>query len=175
MSYDTPHRKPSVNRQVFLLGALLNLGYLAACIHKSSRVYLFQQAQCLTYYKIHDPTKIDSQYRVEEALCKLDDIQSPLSIIDGIDSFLQFLPALLVLATFKELLVVVGLRHLIMLSMTCSGLGVLFSTVVCAFIVPSKYPICQQRLPYQKYSLASSTMGNPRRPSIVRLRPDWWR
>lgn len=41
---------------------------------------------------INDPTKIDSRYRVEEALCKLDDIQSWLSITDGIDSFLSCLP-----------------------------------------------------------------------------------
>ena len=92
MSHNLSHGKPSVNRQVFLLGAVLTFGYLASCIHTSSRVYLFQQAQCLTYYKTYDPTKIDSRYGVAEALCKLDEIQSPLSIIQGIDSFLQFLP-----------------------------------------------------------------------------------
>ena len=80
------------NAQILLLGTVLNLSYLAACIHQSSRVYLFQQAQCLAYYKIHDPTQIDSQFHVDEALCKLDEVQSPLAIVDGIDSFLQYLP-----------------------------------------------------------------------------------
>ena len=82
----------SVTRQIILLGAVLNVSYLATCIHKSSRVYLFQQAQCLNYYQANDPTKIDSHYHVEEALCKIHEVQSPLSILDGIDSFLQNLP-----------------------------------------------------------------------------------
>jgi hypothetical protein len=94
MSHNISHGKSSVNRQVFLLGAVLNFGYLASCIHVSSRVYLFQQAQCLTYYKTYDPTMIDSHHGVAEALCKLDKIQSPLSVIEGIDSFLQFLPGI---------------------------------------------------------------------------------
>ena len=82
----------SVTRQIVLLGAVLNISYLATCIHKSSRVYLFQQAQCLNYYQANDPTKVDSHYYVEEALCKIHEVQSPLSILDGIDSFLQNLP-----------------------------------------------------------------------------------
>ena len=85
-------RKTSVVQQILLLGFLLTLANLAGVIHKSSRVYLFQQAQCLAYYRTHDPTQIDSHSRVEEALCKLDKVQSRLSITDGIDSFLSNLP-----------------------------------------------------------------------------------
>ena len=92
MSQDLSPRKISVTRQIVLLGAVLNVSYLATCIHKSSRVYLFQQAQCLNYYQANDPTKIDSHYHVEEALCKIHEVQSSLSILDGIDSFLQNLP-----------------------------------------------------------------------------------
>ena len=92
MSRELPPRGISVTRQIVLLGAVLNVSYLATCIHKSSRVYLFQQAQCLNYYQANDPTKIDSHYRVDEALCKISEVQSPLSILDGIDSFLQNLP-----------------------------------------------------------------------------------
>lgn len=92
MSRELPPRRMSVTRQIVLLGAVLNVSYLATCIHKSSRVYLFQQAQCLNYYQANDPTKVDSHYHVEEALCKIHEVQSPLSILDGIDSFLQNLP-----------------------------------------------------------------------------------
>lgn len=92
MSQHLHPRKTSVVQQILLLGLLLTLSNLAAVIHKSSRVYLFQQAQCLTYYKIHDPTQIDSHSRIQEALCKLDKVQSRLSITDGIDSFLSYLP-----------------------------------------------------------------------------------
>ena len=87
-----PLCKNPVRRQILLLGVVLTLANLAAIIHKSSRVFLFQQSQCLAYYMTNDPTKIDSHYRVEEALCKIDDIQSWLSITDGIDSFLSCLP-----------------------------------------------------------------------------------
>ena len=87
-----PLRSKPVRQQILLLGAILTLANLAAIIHKSSRVFLFQQSQCLTYYLIHDPTKVDPRYRVEEELCKTDEIQSSLSMIDGIDSFLSCLP-----------------------------------------------------------------------------------
>ena len=84
--------KPPALDPVVLLGALLMLGNLGMVLHKSSRVYLFQQAQCFNYYQIHDATKIDAHYHIEEALCKLPWVQSRLSIVDGADSFLQILP-----------------------------------------------------------------------------------
>ncbi|KAL9103489.1 MAG: hypothetical protein Q9163_001485 [Psora crenata] len=80
--------------RISLLTWILTLSNLAICIHRSSRIYLFQQAQCLTYYRAFDPTQIDSQNKVEERLCKLGGIQSPLSIIEGVDSFLQLLPGI---------------------------------------------------------------------------------
>lgn len=85
-------RTSSMRAQILLLGVVLTLANLAAIIHKSSRVYLFQQSQCLAYYLAVDPTKIDAQSRVEEVLCKVDDVQSRLSITDGLDSFLSCLP-----------------------------------------------------------------------------------
>ena len=77
---------------VVLLGGILVLANLGIVLHKSSRVYLFQQAQCFNYYQIHDPAKIDANYHIEEALCKLPFVQSRLSMVDGADSFLQCLP-----------------------------------------------------------------------------------
>lgn len=104
MSQYLHRRKTSVVQQILLLGLLLTLSNLAAIIHKSSRVYLFQQAQCLTYYITHDPTQIGSHSRIEEALCKLDKVQSRLSITDGIDSFLSYLPGKSQLFSFILLL-----------------------------------------------------------------------
>ena len=77
---------------VVLLGGILTLGNLGLILHKSSRIYLFQQAQCLNYFLLRDPTAIGLQYHVDEARCKNPTIQSRLSMIDGIDSFLQWLP-----------------------------------------------------------------------------------
>lgn len=82
----------SVKGQIILLGTILTLGNLAEIIHKSSRVYLFQQAQCLLYYKSVSPSKISSSYLVDDALCKVSQVQSRLSMVDGLDSFLAFLP-----------------------------------------------------------------------------------
>lgn len=179
-----PLRSKPVRQQILLLGVVLTLANLAAIIHKSSRVFLFQQSLCLSYYLIHDPTKIDSRYRVEEALCKTDEIQSWLSMTDGIDSFLSCLPgmaimgylvphlllnflmcscqrkkqerktfmtasykiyvliyavailALLVLATYKELLSFVGLRRLVIINLCCSALGVFCSILSCTQLIP---------------------------------------
>ena len=96
--FDPLHSRP-VRQQILLLGVVLTLANLAAIIHKSSRVYLFQQSLCLAYYLKHDPTKINFRYSVEEELCKTDEIQSWLSMIDGIDYFLSCLPGTASLVT----------------------------------------------------------------------------
>lgn len=82
----------SVTNRIILFGVILTLGALAEVIHKSSRVYLFQQAQCLLYYKTFDPSKIRPDFSVDETLCKVSAIQSRLATIDGVDSFLNYLP-----------------------------------------------------------------------------------
>jgi len=84
--------KHTVSGPLVLLGGILTLGNLGTILHKSSRVYLFQQAQCFNYYQVHDATQINADYVVEEALCKVPPIQSRLSMVDGVDSFLQCLP-----------------------------------------------------------------------------------
>ena len=85
-------QKASTTNRIILLGAILTLGNLAEIIHKSSRIYLFQQAQCLLHYKNIDPSKIHTGFSIDEALCKVNPIQSRLATIDGIDSFLYYLP-----------------------------------------------------------------------------------
>ncbi|KAL8819805.1 MAG: hypothetical protein Q9223_001842 [Gallowayella weberi] len=84
--------KTATKGQVWLLGAVLTLENLAAVLHQSSRVYLYQQTQCLNYYKAHDPTQIDRTSQIPELLCKIPQVQSPLAITDGIDSFLSCIP-----------------------------------------------------------------------------------
>lgn len=81
-----------VTNRIILFGVVLTLCALAEVIHKSSRVYLFQQAQCLLYYKTVDPSKIRPDFSVDEGLCKISPIQSRLATIDGLDSFLTALP-----------------------------------------------------------------------------------
>ena len=84
--------KLSLKWQLLLLGAILTLANLGMVLHRSSRVYLFQQTQCFNYYAVSDPSRIDAHSRVQESLCKLREIQAPLSVTDGIDSFLARLP-----------------------------------------------------------------------------------
>ncbi|KAL9047922.1 MAG: hypothetical protein Q9206_006373 [Seirophora lacunosa] len=86
----TPKR--TVYASTILLGAVLTLANLGTILHKSSRVYLFQQALCLDYHRHHDPANISSRGHVEERLCKVPAIQAELSTIDGLDGFLQNLP-----------------------------------------------------------------------------------
>ena len=92
MYQDAPVRKMSVGHQILLMSVVLITSNLALSITRNSRVYLFEQAQCSIYYQSHDPTQINSQYGVDERLCKLDDIQYPLSIVVGIDACLLLLP-----------------------------------------------------------------------------------
>ena len=82
----------TVSAPIILLGGILIGANLGTVLHKSSRVYLFQQALCINYYRIHDPSKIHWPHSVEEKTCKVPEIQATLSMVDGIDSFLQLLP-----------------------------------------------------------------------------------
>ena len=84
--------KLSQKRQVLLLGAILTSANLGLLLHRSSRVYMFQQTQCFNHYIRSDPSQIGSDLRIQESLCKLREIQAPLSVTDGIDSFLARLP-----------------------------------------------------------------------------------
>ncbi|KAL8802060.1 MAG: hypothetical protein Q9182_004073 [Xanthomendoza sp. 2 TL-2023] len=84
--------KSAAKSRVWWLGAVLTLENLAAVLHQSSRVYLYQQTLCLNYYKAHDPTQIDRTSQIPELLCKIPQVQSPLAITDGIDSFLSCIP-----------------------------------------------------------------------------------
>ena len=86
------NRSISIDRRIVQIIAVLTIGNLAICLHRSSRVYLFQQSQCLTYYMKTDPSKIAPDFTIDEALCKSKEVQSPLSIIDGVDAFLMMLP-----------------------------------------------------------------------------------
>lgn len=133
MSRSAPEQKPAVTKRLILLGAIITLGNLADIIHKSSRLYLFQQAQCLLYYKRFDPSTIQQDFRIDEALCKVTLIQSHLATINGIDSFLNYLPPLLVLAPYNALLPRMGLRRLVLLNIVCSGLEVLYTLVALWF------------------------------------------
>lgn len=84
----------SVLRRIALLTAIISISNLAASIQKGSRVFLFQQTQCFNYYQIHDPGKIGWNEMIDEALCKGDGVQHPLSYTVGIDSLLATLPGI---------------------------------------------------------------------------------
>ncbi len=70
--------------QILLISAVLVVGNVALSTHRSSRVYLFEQAQCLVYYRLHDD--------IDESRCKIDEVQRPLSIVVGIDACLSLIP-----------------------------------------------------------------------------------
>ena len=142
-----------VDSRVVLVAITLTLGNLAICIHRSSRVWLFQQSQCLQHFLAVDTSRIvDSQ--VPEAECKIKEVQSPLSMIEGADMFLQMLPgkislaetefmsilpdlliiALLVLPTYQKLLPIIGLRRFLFINLSFLGCGVFLSTFFCGFL-----------------------------------------
>lgn len=140
--------------RVLTITAILVTANLAVCIHRSSRVYLFQQSLCLQYYLATDVEKVSSQWSVAEDLCRIKEVQSTLSMIEGADAFLQLLPgqyphcfqrislaegslivvrfpALLMLATFQKLLPIVGLRRCLLVNVAFSGAGIVLSIFFC--------------------------------------------
>ena len=90
-----PHRHVTLlyDSRIILITAFLTVGNLATCLHRSSRVYLYQQSQCLNHYRVTDPSVIESDgVSVEEMKCKGGEIQSSLSLVEGGDAFLTLLP-----------------------------------------------------------------------------------
>ena len=160
MFQHVPPANVSVRRRILLMCMVLISANLAQTLSKNSRVYLFEQARCLIYYQINEPTKVNSGNGVQESLCKIKDIQRPLSILVGVDAMLAMLPSkchtlmpfdlgiqitgltytkkfalvLLVLGIYKQLLPQVGLRRLLVVSLSCSAIGVVLSTFVCTYI-----------------------------------------
>lgn len=86
--------KRDTNIRVATIATALTLGNLAICIHRSSRVYMYQQSQCLRWYLVNDPSKVNEAWEVDESLCKRPEVQSPLSVIEGADTFVQLLPGI---------------------------------------------------------------------------------
>ncbi|KAL8671124.1 MAG: hypothetical protein Q9168_004369 [Polycauliona sp. 1 TL-2023] len=77
---------------VLVITAVLVLANLSICIHGSSRLWIFQQSICLQHYLATDPSQVGLASLVEESRCKIQQVQSTLSIIEGVDVFLQLLP-----------------------------------------------------------------------------------
>lgn len=88
----TTHAFRGQDLRVSIITAVLVLANLAVCIHRSSRVYLFQQSLCLQHCLATDPRQVGPHRLVEKSLCKVKQVQSTLSIIEGVDAFLQLLP-----------------------------------------------------------------------------------
>ncbi|MCJ1350963.1 MAG: hypothetical protein MMC33_000945 [Icmadophila ericetorum] len=130
MVQDTPQSRLSPSTQIFVMAVVLTMGNLALTTSKNSRVYLFEQAICSLYYRNHPEEILGTNQPIDEALCKNKEIQHPLSWVVGIDSFLQLLPAILVLATYEHLLLRMGLRYLVLLNCVFSAASVGFSTTV---------------------------------------------
>ena len=74
------------------MSVTMTLSSLALSMTRNSRIYLFEQAQCLLYYQSHPSKQVNLQESIRESECKLENIQYPLSIVVGIDSFLSLLP-----------------------------------------------------------------------------------
>ena len=92
MSIRISHWKRHTFQNAVRLGSVLFLGNLGGVLHKSSRVYLFQQALCLDYYRLNDISTLGSAFSINEVQCKDPAVQSRLSIYDGLDAFLLSLP-----------------------------------------------------------------------------------
>ena len=92
MFEDAPSIEASKKWQIIWMNVVLILGYGSLSIAKSSRVYLFEQAQCLLYYQTQKSPEAKAAGNIEEKLCKIDPVQYPLSIVVGVDTLLSLLP-----------------------------------------------------------------------------------
>ena len=71
---------------------LVTLNAFAIACLSSTYVYLIEQAVCRQHFMIYDQGKISSAGLVDEESCKIPDIQAHVASINGLFTFLAFLP-----------------------------------------------------------------------------------
>lgn len=78
--------------EVLVPSILVTLGAFALACLSSTYVYLIEQAVCRKHFMIFEPARIGSGGLVDEGICKMPDIQAQVASINGIFTFLAFLP-----------------------------------------------------------------------------------
>ena len=92
---DSPEEKKArkFRTRVTILIALLIVAVdLPAVMFNTSMVRILESIYCREYYTIHDPSKFGANGRIEEQLCKIEDVQTQLSSLRGWMSFFSHLP-----------------------------------------------------------------------------------
>ena len=83
-------------RVTILIALLIVAVDLPAVMFNTSMVRILESIYCREYYTLHDPSKFGANGKIEEQLCKIEDVQSQLSSLRGWMSFFSHLPGNLV-------------------------------------------------------------------------------
>ncbi|KAF1968015.1 MFS transporter-like protein [Bimuria novae-zelandiae CBS 107.79] len=95
-------KKPWVllTAMVFVLITIVDAG---AFLAEPPKTRVFEANLCLRYYEENDPSKIDKNGSVPEALCKIDEVQQKLAMIFGWQDTFDAIPGLILAIPFGAL------------------------------------------------------------------------
>lgn len=77
---------------IVLVGLLIILLDFADMLRTTPKIRLFEISICRRYYLAHDKSRINPDGNVDEALCKVDEIQQSLALVRGWLGLFQGIP-----------------------------------------------------------------------------------
>lgn len=92
---------------------------------------VFEANLCLRYYEKHDPSKINNDGTVYEALCKINEVQEKLAAIMGWSELFEAIPGILLAVPYGALADKYGRKWIFTLSLAGFFLDSAWTVVIC--------------------------------------------
>ncbi|KAK0120855.1 hypothetical protein ONS96_011055 [Cadophora gregata f. sp. sojae] len=113
--------------------SIVVLGSFGFMLNASTHVYLVEQSVCREYYRLHEPGLIGRNGLVNEAICKIPQIQSRVAEILGVYKVLTYLPALFMAGPYGMVAGKIGKKPVMLMNLISYSLAGAYFAIVCKF------------------------------------------
>ncbi|KAF2202985.1 MFS general substrate transporter [Delitschia confertaspora ATCC 74209] len=129
-----PSNKSRIWIWVVILGTfLITIIDVGSFLADPPKTRIFEANLCLRYYSKHDPSKINNDGTVDEALCKINAVQEKLAMIIGWSGLFDAIPGILLAVPFGTLADKYGRKWIFMLSLFGLQLSFAWQLLICYF------------------------------------------
>lgn len=118
---------------VFLVFVLVTIVDVGAFLAEPPKTRVFEANLCLRYYEEYDPSKIEKDGSVPEALCKIDQVQQKLAMIFGWQDTFDAIPGLVLAIPFGALADKWGRKWIFVASLVGLQLNSAWILLICYF------------------------------------------
>ncbi|KAF2703846.1 MFS general substrate transporter [Pleomassaria siparia CBS 279.74] len=115
---------------IYLLVAIVDIGAFMADPPKTR---IFEANLCVRYYQEADPSKINSDGTVDEALCKVNEVQQKLAMIFGWQDMFDSIPGILLAVPYGTLADKWGRKWVLALGLIGLQLSTAWIVLICYF------------------------------------------